>query len=141
MSQGSRPDRVADQIRSELASLIAREVPDPGIGFITLTRVQVTADLQLARVYYTSLATAPGGPGDSDARARTATARALARAASFLRRRIGQALRLRRAPELEFHYDESIAGQNRIEQLLNEMHAAPGAAPPLDDARDDDDES
>ena len=50
MSQGSRPDRVADQIRGELAMLLAREVHDPGIGFVTLTRVQVSPDLQLARV-------------------------------------------------------------------------------------------
>jgi ribosome-binding factor A len=132
MSQGSRPSRVADQIRSELANLIAREVHDPGVGFVTLTRVQVTPDLQLARVYYTSLATA--SPGSNDAVARNNTAKALARAASFLRRRIGQTLRLRRAPELEFHYDESIAGQDRIEQILNEIHAAPRAAPDPDDA-------
>ena len=141
MSQGSRPDRVADQIRSELANLIAREVHDPGVGFVTLTRVQVTADLQLARVYYTSLATGspggPGTPGSNDAGARNNTARALGRAASFLRRRIGQTLRLRRAPELEFHYDESIAGQDRIEQILNEIHAAPGAAPNENDPNDD----
>ena len=51
MSQGSRPDRVADQIRSELAMLLARDVHDPGIGFVTLTRVQVSPDLQLARVH------------------------------------------------------------------------------------------
>jgi len=139
MSQGSRPDRVADQIRSELANLIAREVHDPGIGFVTLTRVQVTADLQLARVYYTSLATSSGGGGD--AAARKNTARALGRAASFLRRRVGQTLRLRRAPELEFHYDESIAGQDRIEQLLNEIHAATGGPRNADSDRDDDDQS
>ena len=132
MSQGSRPSRVADQIRSELANLIAREVHDPGVGFVTLTRVQVTPDLQLARVYYTSLATA--SPGSNDAVARNNTAKALARAASFLRRRISQTLRLRRAPELEFHYDESIAGQDRIEQILNEIHAAPHAASDPDDA-------
>src|SRR5436190_6008740 len=46
MSQGSRPDRVADQIRSELALLLTREVHDPGIGFVTITRVQMTPDLQ-----------------------------------------------------------------------------------------------
>jgi ribosome-binding factor A len=119
MAQGSRPDRVADQIRSELATLIAREVHDPGIGFVTITRVQMTADLQLARVYYTSL-----GTTGSDATAKTNTAKALERAASFLRRRVGQTLRLRRAPAFEFHYDESIAGQDRIEQLLNEIHAS-----------------
>ena len=126
MSQGSRPERVADQIRAELATLIAREVHDPGIGFLTLTRVQMTPDLQLARVYYTTLAT-----GGGDASARADAANALDRAAPFLRRRIGQTLRLRRTPVLEFHYDESIAGQDRIERLLNEIHAS-------DHQRDDD---
>src|SRR5207248_2335055 len=128
MSQGSRPDRVADQIRSELALLIAREVHDPGIGFVTLTRVQMTPDLQLARVYYTTIGTS-GAVGDVD-KARQSTAKALGRATPFLKRRIGSALRLRRTPELEFHYDESIAGQDRIERLLNELHAAEGSPRP-----------
>jgi len=116
MGQGSRPDRVADQIRSELAMLLAREVHDPGIGFVTLTRVQVSPDLQLARVMYTVL---------GDEKARTASARALGRAAPFLRRQIGARLRLKRTPELTFVYDESVAGQDRIEQILNELHANP----------------
>jgi ribosome-binding factor A len=124
MSQGSRPDRVADQIRAELASLLARDVHDPGIGFVTLTRVQVSPDLQLARVYYTAL---------GDDKARTATARALDRAASFLRRQIGARLRLKRAPELTFAYDDSIAGQDRIEQILNELHADRDARASHDD--------
>src|SRR5438874_6254325 len=115
MSQGSRSDRVADQIRSELAQLLAREVHDPGIGFVTLTRVQVSGDIQQARVFYTTLC---------DENARRSSARALDRAAAFLRRQIGARLRLRRVPELVFVYDESIAGQDRIEQLLNELHAA-----------------
>jgi ribosome-binding factor A len=115
VSQGSRPDRVADQIRGELAQLLAREVHDPGIGFVTLTRVQVSADLQLARVFYTVL-------GDDTARRNSA--RALDRASAFLRRQIGTRLRLKRVPELKFQYDEAVAGQDRIEQLLNEIHAA-----------------
>jgi len=115
MSQGSRPNRVAEQIRSELALLLAREVHDPGIGFVTLTRVQISPDLQLARVYYTAL---------GDEAARKSTSRALERAAPFLRRQIGSRLRLKRVPDLKFHYDESIAGQDRIEQLLHEIHAS-----------------
>jgi ribosome-binding factor A len=115
MSQGSRPDRVADQIRGELALLLAREVHDPGIGFVTLTRVQVSPDLQLARIYYTVL-------GDEKSRANSA--KALDRAVPFLKRQIGSRLRLRRVPELKFHYDEAVAGQDRIDQLLNEIHAA-----------------
>jgi ribosome-binding factor A len=117
MSQGSRPDRVADQIRGELGNLLAREVHDPGIGFVTITRVEVTPDLQHARVYYTAL-----GPAGAEAKTQQSSGRALERAAAFLRRQIGSRLRLRRVPDLKFIYDESIAGQDRIEQLLNELH-------------------
>jgi ribosome-binding factor A len=131
MSQGSRPDRVGDQIRSEIASLLTRDVHDPGIGFVTITRVQVTPDLQQARVYYTVL---------GDEKGRRGTAQALDRAAPFLRRQIGSRLRLRRVPELEFLYDESIAGQDRIERLLNEIRAAerPADAVATDTDTDDD---
>jgi ribosome-binding factor A len=124
MGQGSRPERVGDQIRGELASLLAREVHDPGIGFVTLTRVQVSPDLQLARIYYTAL---------GDDKARGATAKALDRATPFLRRQIGARLRLKRTPDLKFVYDPSIAGQDRIEQLLKELR------PPADDDQDDHD--
>jgi ribosome-binding factor A len=121
MSQGSRPDRVADQLRGELAQLLAREVHDPGIGFITITRVQVTPDLQVARVFYTAL---------GDDKARSASERAIGRATPFLRRQIGSRLRLKRVPELHFIYDESIAGQDRVERLLNELRANDDAAEP-----------
>ena len=127
MSQGSRSERIAEQIRGELALLLAREVHDPGLGFVTITRVQVTSDLQLARVYYTAL---------GDEKAQKSTARALERAVPFLRRQIGARLRLKRVAELDFIYDESIAGQDRIEQLLNEIRVSerpqesPGAASP-----------
>ena len=115
MAQGYRPDRVGDQIRQELSNILSRgEVHDPGIGFITLTRVQVTADLQLARVFYTSM---------GDPKARKETARALERATGFFRRQIGARLHhLRRVPELEFRFDESIANQDRIEQILQDIH-------------------
>ena len=109
---GNRPDRVGEAIRDELSQLIAREVHDPGIGFLTLTRVSVTSDLQLARVYYTSL---------GDEHAQRETAKALKRAAPFLRRQIGARIRLRRVPELVFFYDESIAHTDRIEQILQDL--------------------
>ena len=121
MSQGSRPDRIADQIRSELGQLLSRDVHDPGLGFVTITRVQVSRDLQQARVFYTAL-------GDENSRRHSD--RALHRALPFLRRQIGGRLRLKRVPELQFAYDESIAGQDRIEQLINDLHAA---APSDDD--------
>jgi ribosome-binding factor A len=114
MAQGYRPNRVADQIRQELSELLTRgEVHDPGIGFITLTRVQVSPDLQMARVFYTTL---------GDAKARHETARALERATPFFRRQVGSRLRLRRVPEFEFRFDESVAHQDRIEQILRDLH-------------------
>lgn len=135
MSQGSRPDRVADQIRSELASLLTREVHDPGIGFVTLTRATVSPDLQLARVWYTVL---------GDEKGRASTARALNRAAPFLRRLIGVRLRLRRTPEIVFVYDESIAGQDRIERILSDLRdeeAVRQTEPPANGHSEDDDGS
>lgn len=112
MPQGSRPSRVGDQIRSELASLLTREVHDPGIGFLTITSVKVTPDLQQARVYYTSI---------GDSKARRESARALDRATPFLRRQIGQRLRLKRVPEISFFYDESIEQGDRVEKILQEL--------------------
>jgi len=128
MAQGHRPDRVGEQIRDELSTLLSRgAVHDPGIGFITLTRVKVSPDLQQARVFYTSL---------GDEKARKETAKALVRATPFLRRQIGSILTLRRVPELEFRFDESIGHQDRVEQILRDLHEEEaqrsGEAPPPD---------
>jgi ribosome-binding factor A len=143
MAQGFRPDRLGDQIRIEISDLVAREVHDPGVGFITITRVKVTTDLQIARIYYTTLAT--------DA-ARAATARALERVTPFLRRQIASRIRLRRVPELEFRFDQSVEQHARIEDLIQQIHeeeaarpkdvedaAAPEAAPAPEDTPGHDD--
>jgi ribosome-binding factor A len=127
MPQGYRPDRVADQIRAEISVMLAREVHDPGIGFMTITRVQVSPDLQLARVYYTTLG--------SEAQ-RWDTAKALLRAIPFLRRQIGQRLKLRRVPVLEFFFDKSVENQERVERLIHEIHEADATAE-ADVARDE----
>jgi len=95
--------------------MLTREVHDPGIGFMTVTRVQVSPDLQLARVYYTTMG--------SESQ-RLATARALRRATPFFRRQIGERLRLRRVPVLEFFFDKSVENQERVERLLREIHEA-----------------
>ena len=92
--------------------LLAREVHDPGIGFVTITRVRVSPDLQLARAYYTQI---------GDEAARKETRKALDRAIPFLRRQIGARMRLRRVPELRFEFDESVEKQDRIEKILLEL--------------------
>jgi len=112
MAQGSRPDRVGEEIREEIATLLTREVHDPGIGFVTLTRVKVSPDLQMARVFYTVM---------GDDKAQKATAQALTRATPFLRRQIGARIRLRRVPEIRFEYDKGVENQDRVEQILMEL--------------------
>ncbi|HZB25321.1 MAG TPA: 30S ribosome-binding factor RbfA [Vicinamibacterales bacterium] len=114
MPQGTRPGRVADQLRAEISDLLTREVHDPGIGFLTITHVKVTPDLQVARLYYTTL---------GDARARRETERALQRVTPFLRRHLGRRLRLKRVPELEFFFDEAIERGDRVERILQEITA------------------
>jgi ribosome-binding factor A len=130
-----RPDRVGDQIRQEISEMLSRgAVHDPGIGFITLTRVKMSPDLQLARVYYTSM---------GDPKARRETEKALERATPFLRRQVGSRLNLRRVPELQFRFEESIGHQDRIEQILRDLNAEeaqrahdPGVGDGDDDDRD-----
>jgi ribosome-binding factor A len=110
--QGTRPERVGEQIRQELSQALATDVHDPGIGFVTLTRVKVSPDLQVARVFYTIF---------GDTKAKRETARALERAAPFLRRRIAATVRLRRVPELHFQFDETVEKQDRIEKILLDL--------------------
>jgi ribosome-binding factor A len=120
----SRPERIGDQIRVEITGMLSRQVHDPGIGFLTVTRVEVSADLQHARVYYTAL---------GDQKARRESARALERASPFLRRQLAGRLRLRRAPELQFFYDESIEKHDRIERILIEIERERAQRPPNED--------
>jgi ribosome-binding factor A len=130
MAQGARPDRVGEEIRRELGLLLARDVHDPGIGFVTLTRVKVSPDLQQARVFYTII---------GDERARREAQRALERATPFLRRHIGSRIRLRRVPELRFEFDKSVEHQDRIEQILIDLAAereARGQTAQADDTPD-----
>jgi ribosome-binding factor A len=131
MAQGSRAERVGDQIREELSVVIARELHDPGIGFLTITRVKVTPDLQQARVYYTTI---------GDDKARKETARALGRAMPFLRRQVGGRLRLKNVPTLEFFYDDSIERQDRIEKIMLDIQAERAEHPHLNDLVTGDDD-
>ena len=132
MAQGSRPDRVGDQVRQELAELIARQVQDPGIGFLTITRVKLTPDLQQARVFYTAI---------GDDKQRGETAKALRRATPFLRRQVGRRLRLKHVPELQFFYDESIEQQDRIERIIQDIRTEREEHPHLNELAAGDDDS
>ena len=118
----SRPQRLGGQVRAELCSLLQRSVRDPALRFVTVTRVEMTRDLQQARVYYT----ASSGTAPSD------TARGLRRAAPFLRSQLGKRLRVRHVPSLTFLYDESLEREQRIAQVLDELQIE--ALPPEADS-------
>lgn len=118
MAQGTRTRRVAERVRTELSTLLTRSVRDPGLLGVTVTDVRMTADLQLARVYYTLL----------DGSDRRSAARGLRRAQPYLRREIGQRLQLRRVPELRFLYDEDAARQDRIAHLFEDIERERGSS-------------
>ncbi|MCM3356888.1 30S ribosome-binding factor RbfA [Psychrobacillus sp. MER TA 171] len=106
-----RANRVAEQMKKELGEIIGRKLKDPRIGFVTVTDVAVTGDLQQATIYITVL--------DGD---RNDTLRALEKAKGFIRSEIGQRIRLRVTPELLFEFDESAAYGNRIDNLLRQIN-------------------
>jgi len=133
MAQGSRPDRVGEQIRQAISEMLLRDVRDPGIGFVTLSRVKVSPDLQLVRVYYTQI---------GDNKAKQATVKALERATPFMRRQLASLVRLRRVPELRFEFDAGAEHQERIETILLELQKereARGEEHPIDDSIEKDD--
>jgi ribosome-binding factor A len=107
-----RSNRVGEQMKKELGEIIGRKIKDPRIGFVTVTDVQVTGDLQQATVYISVL-------GDEEQR--ESTLRGLAKAKGFIRSEIGQRIRLRKTPEILFEFDESIDYGNRIESLLHQI--------------------
>jgi ribosome-binding factor A len=99
-------------MKKELGEIIGRKIKDPRIGFVTVTDVQVTGDLQQAKVFISVL---------GDDLQRENTLKGLAKAKGFIRSEIGQRIRLRKTPEITFEFDESIDYGNRIENLLYQI--------------------
>jgi len=116
---GRRQERLGEQIRVELSEMLVRELKDPRIGFATVTRVEVSADLQHARVLVSVL----GNEDDQQG-----TIAGLASAAGFIRHEISQRLPLRRAPELDFVLDHGAEESQKIELLLQKIHKEDGSA-------------
>jgi ribosome-binding factor A len=100
------------------------ELKDPRIGFVTVTRVDVTADLRTARIYVGVLGTE---------KQRQTSLTGLRQASGFLRRALGQSLRLRYTPELVFTYDEGLEASDRVAQLLAEINRPAGSGSSEDD--------
>ena len=108
-----RAERLGQQIKRDLALLLQNEVADPRVKWVTITAVQVSPDLEHAKVFYTLL----------DGSDQAAAAEGLRRAGGFLRSHLGPKLRLRLLPELHFEFDESVARGMHLSQLIDQAVA------------------
>ena len=116
MTEGGRTHRVSEEIRE----ILAEEVPklkDPRVGFVTITRVEVTPDLRRATVYYTVL---------GDEAAQRGTRAGLRSARPRLRQIIGGQVRLKVMPDLDFRLDAGLEVAHRVEELLEKIHREDG---------------
>ncbi len=122
-STSSRPDRVGAQIQRELGELLLVHVKDPRVRQVSLTAVRVTRDLGVARVYYLLLDNG-GAEGKALEQLKRDVARGLESVTPFLRREIGQRLRLRTVPKLTFLWDDAVEHGRRMEVVFAEMAAS-----------------
>ena len=125
-----RSERVAGQLRRDLAKLIQQEIKDPEVGFVSLSDVEVTRDLSHAKVFITVF----------DPEKAKESLKALRRASTFLRLRLGQELRLRHVPELHFVHDDSVEKGSHIDKLISKALSSDkdGLERTLADAEDPD---
>ena len=116
MPEGLRPERVAEEFREILAEEIP-QLKDPRVGFVTVTRVEVTPDLRRATIFYTVL----GKDADHQR-----TRAGLASARAHLRSQLGHQVRLKFTPELEFREDVGLASVERVSELLRQIESQKG---------------
>lgn len=107
-----RSERVAHQIKREVSDIVMNRIKAPGLGFITITDVEVSDDLKHAKIFFSVLK-------DED---RKPTEEALKHSASFVRGELGRRMKLRMVPEIRFIYDESVGYGNHIERLIKKIH-------------------
>lgn len=107
-----RPERLGELIREAVAVFLTGHVRDPRIGFVTVTGVEVSPDLEHARIRVSVM-------GSEEERARTLEG--LASAARFMRAQISRELNLRTSPELRFEIDRGLEHARRIEQVLKRL--------------------
>jgi ribosome-binding factor A len=107
-----RQQRVAELIREEIATILTRKVSDPRVAMVSVTDVQVSPDLQIARVFVSAI-------GDDDAR--QLAMKGLDRAKPFIRHELATRVELRQVPELVFRLDEAVERGARVENLLRQI--------------------
>lgn len=119
-----RTDRIAHLIQREIGNVILKELTDVRIGFVTISRVEVTTDLAFAKVYISVLG--------SDKEKRDSMA-GLAHSASYLRTHLSKVLQMRTVPRLTFVEDKNLDHGFRINQILNDIKREKTEPPPDDE--------
>ncbi len=125
--------RLQELIHEKIATMLLRDLQDPRLQLTTISKVVLSPDVEFCKVYWSTLK--EGG-------ARSATEFALSSARAYIQREVARTLRTRKAPHLEFHYDPSVAGAARIQELIRKVRAeddarhrpAADAAPPAGNA-------
>jgi ribosome-binding factor A len=108
----ARADRVSDVLQKEVCELLFKEVKDPHLGFITITGVEVSRDLKLAKIFYTLL----GSPEQADE-----SSKALQRITPFIKKQLGRKLHMRSIPDISFRYDHSMEYGTKIDHILDSL--------------------
>jgi ribosome-binding factor A len=111
--ESPRASRVGEQIHKEISAMLVKGIKDPRIGFVTITAVEVTRDLSIAKVFFTVV---------GDDTARKESEKGLKSSVPYIRREIGRRIRMRHVPEIRFQYDKSLEYGTRIESLIQEIH-------------------
>ncbi|AWX13296.1 ribosome-binding factor A [Mergibacter septicus] len=110
----SRSQRVAQEIKKEIAVILQREVKDPRIGMVTVSDVKVSKDLAYAKIFVTFLF-------DDDVQQVKQAMLGLEKASAYIRTLLGKAMRLRIVPELRFEYDRSLVDGMRMANLVSQV--------------------
>ncbi len=109
---GTRPERVQEALRREVSMIIQKEIKDPRLGFITITKVEITKDLKNAFVYYSVL----GEEKDANN-----TRHALKSSVGYIRKLIGDRIKMKFVPEITFRLDKSIEHSKRVYEILDNI--------------------
>ena len=114
MSEGKRSEKVADLIRKEISEMILlKTIKDPRIGFLTITRVSVSDDCRMARVYFSVM-------GSIEERDRSIEG--LNSAKGYVRKELGRRLSLRYTPDIVFQFDPSVEYAIHIDEVIYYLH-------------------
>ncbi|MCW8893490.1 MAG: 30S ribosome-binding factor RbfA [Deltaproteobacteria bacterium] len=109
---GFRPEKVGEQIHKEVTRLLMYNIKDPRVTPVIITGVKVSRDIGSARIYFSV---------SDEATERKEAERGLKSAAAYIRRELGQVMRLRFIPEIKFQYDDSIGYGQKIDALLRQV--------------------